>query len=63
MLRRVTAALQAVSCSAVAKWEANNGLPDVDNLKALARLLSLSVDYLLDDSEEAWLDFKVEGKR
>lgn len=41
----------AVSRSAVAKWEANNGLPDVDNLKALARLLSVSVDYLLDDSE------------
>ena len=41
----------AVSRSAVAKWEANNGLPDVDNLKALARLLNVSVDYLLDDGE------------
>lgn len=41
----------AISQSAVAKWEANNGLPDVDNLKALARLLNVSVDYLLDDSE------------
>ena len=41
----------AVSRSAVAKWEANNGLPDVDNLKSLAQLLSVSVDYLLDDGE------------
>ncbi len=41
----------AVSRSAIAKWEANNGLPDVDNLRALARLLNVSVDYLLDDSE------------
>ena len=41
----------AVSRSAVAKWEANNGLPDVDNVKALAQLLNVSVDYLLDDGE------------
>ena len=41
----------AVSRSAVAKWEANNGLPDVDNLKTLAQLLNVSVDYLLDDGE------------
>ena len=41
----------AVSRSAVAKWEANNGLPDVENLKALAQLLNVSVDYLLDDGE------------
>ncbi len=41
----------AVSRSAVAKWEANNGLPDVDNLKALAALLNVSIDYLLDDGE------------
>ena len=41
----------AVSRSAVAKWEANNGLPDVDNLKSLAQLLNVSVDYLLDDGE------------
>ena len=39
----------AVSRSAVAKWEANNGLPDVDNLKALAQLLNVNIDYLLDD--------------
>lgn len=41
----------AVSRSAIAKWEANNGLPDVDNLKALSALLNVSIDYLLDDGE------------
>ena len=41
----------AISRSAVAKWEANNGLPDIDNLKALAQLLNVSIDYLLDDGE------------
>ncbi len=40
-----------VSRSAVAKWEADNGLPDIDNLKALAKLLNVSIDFLLDDGE------------
>lgn len=40
-----------VSRSAVAKWETDKGLPDVENLKILARLLGVSVDYLLDDGE------------
>ena len=39
----------AISRSAIAKWESNKGLPDVDNLKVLAKLLNVSVDYLLDD--------------
>lgn len=42
----------SLSRSAIAKWEAGNGLPDVDNLKALAQLLGVSVDYLLDDTGE-----------
>ena len=41
----------AVSRSAVAKWEVNNGLPDVDNLKSLAAMLNVSIDYLLDNGE------------
>lgn len=39
----------AVSRSAVAKWETDKGLPDVGNLKVLARLLNVSVDHLLDE--------------
>ena len=41
----------AVSRSAVAKWETDKGIPDVENLKALAHVLNVSVDYLLDDGE------------
>lgn len=40
-----------VSRSAVAKWETDNGMPDVGNLKVIAQLLDVSIDYLLDDSE------------
>lgn len=40
-----------VSRSAIAKWESNKGIPDVDNLKALAQLLNVSIDYLLDNGE------------
>ena len=43
----------AVSRSAIAKWETDKGLPDVGNLKMLARLLGVSVDYLLDDGQGA----------
>lgn len=46
-----------VSRSAVAKWETDKGLPDVDSLKAIAKLLDVSVDYLLDD--ESVLDLSV----
>ena len=43
----------SVSRSAIAKWETDKGLPDVGNLKMLARLLSVSVDQLLDEGETA----------
>lgn len=41
-----------VSRSAVAKWETDKGIPDAGNLKALSKLLNVSVDYLLDDGKE-----------
>ncbi len=42
----------SVSRSAVAKWETDKGMPDVNNLKVMAQLLNVSVDYLLDDDEK-----------
>lgn len=42
----------SVSRSAIAKWETDKGMPDVNNLKAIAQLLNVSVDYLLDDGEK-----------
>ena len=41
-----------VSRQAITKREADKGIPDVSNLKLLAQLLSVSVDYLLDDGKE-----------
>lgn len=41
-----------VSRSAVAKWESDRGMPDVGNLKGMAQLLDVSVDYLLDEDEK-----------
>ena len=41
----------SVSRSAIAKWETDKGLPDVGNLKVLARLLNVSVDHLLDETQ------------
>ena len=41
-----------VSRSAIAKWETDKGMPDVNNLKVISQLLGVSVDYLLDDDEK-----------
>ena len=40
-----------VSRQVVTKWETDNGLPEIGNLKALAQLFDVSVDYLLDDEK------------
>lgn len=42
----------SVSRSAIAKWESDKGLPDVNNLKMMAQLLGVSVDYLLAADEK-----------
>lgn len=41
-----------VSRSAVAKWETDKGLPDIQNLKTIAAILNISLDYLLDDGKK-----------
>ena len=41
-----------ISRSAVAKWEADLGLPDVENLNTLAQTLYVSADNLLDQTAE-----------
>lgn len=42
-----------VSRQAVTKWEAGRGIPDVDNLRAMAALFGVSVDHLLDGAGDA----------
>ncbi len=50
------AQLLCVSRSAIAKWETDKGLPDVDNLRQLSRLLGMTVDNLLSDDTAAVLE-------
>lgn len=45
-----------VSRSAIAKWETDKGLPDVDNLRQLSRLLGMTVDNLLSADTAAVLE-------
>jgi len=40
-----------VSRQVVTKWENENGIPEVSNLKALSNLFNVSIDYLLDDEK------------
>lgn len=41
-----------VSRQVITKWESELGMPEVSNLKALAELFNVSVDFLLDDEQE-----------
>ena len=41
-----------VSRQVITKWESDNGLPDIENLKLLAKTFDVSIDYLLDENEE-----------
>lgn len=38
-----------VSRQAIAKWEGNNGMPDIENIKAISKLFQVSLDYLLNE--------------
>ena len=40
-----------VSRLAITKWEAGKGMPDIENLKQLSKLLNISIDSLLDSGE------------
>ena len=47
----------SVSRQAITKWESDKGMPDIENLKNISKVLSVSLDYLLNDSTE--LDLRV----
>ena len=40
-----------VSRQAITKWETDKGIPDIDNLRMLSKVLNVSIDFLLDDKE------------
>ena len=51
-----------VSRAAVAKWENDNGLPDVSNLKALASFLNIDLNELLDETRSIPVDNAVDDQ-
>ena len=44
-----------VSRQAVSKWESDNGYPETDKLLIIAKVLGVSLDYLMDNIEESSL--------
>lgn len=40
-----------VSRQAIAEWETNRGIPDIENLKRIAQLFNVSIDYLVYEEE------------
>ena len=44
-----------VSRQAVSKWETGDALPEITKLKALADTFNVTVDFLLDDEKEEFL--------
>lgn len=40
-----------VSRQAITKWETGKGIPDVENLRLISKVLNVSIDFLLDDEE------------
>lgn len=57
MTQEQLAVTLSVSRQAVTKWEADKGMPDIENLKRIAHTLGVSLDYLLND--HAQLDMRV----
>lgn len=50
-----------VSRSAIAKWESNNGIPEISNLKQISQVLNVSLDeilYLIFDYQHKYYTFK-----
>lgn len=41
-----------VSRSAIAKWESDNGTPDIGNLKMISQMFAISIDELINDEYE-----------
>ena len=45
-----------VSRQAISKWETNRGVPDIENLKCLSKLINVSLDYLVDEGNDELYD-------
>ena len=45
-----------VSRQSISRWELNEALPDAINLKSLSKVFGISVDYLLDEEKDDYID-------
>lgn len=45
----------AVSRQSVSKWETGDNIPEPTKLVSLAKIFSVSIDYLLDDSQQEYI--------
>lgn len=41
-----------VSRQVITKWENDEGLPEIGNLKSISKLMGISIDYFLDESKK-----------
>lgn len=46
------ATLIGVSSKAISKWENDEGIPDIQNLKRIAQIFNTSVDFLISDQKQ-----------
>lgn len=46
------AELMCISRSAIAKWETDKGLPDIENIRILSNILHISTDWLLNPVQD-----------
>ena len=42
----------SVSRQVITKWENDEGLPEIGNLKAISKIMGISIDYLLDETKK-----------
>lgn len=42
----------SVSRQAITKWESGKGIPDIENLRTISKVLEVNIDFLLDDEEK-----------
>ena len=50
----------SVSRQSVSKWETGDSVPEIAKLLALAKIFSVTTDYLLDDSKEEYIPLQEE---
>lgn len=53
------ASIMNVSRQAITKWESDNGVPDISNLKELSKVFNVSIDNLMSNEKLPLLKMKI----